>query len=90
MARATENDEDYAGGCAAEPWVKRHQVRIVKLLIDVSGEPGIVAEIRDAVTGEVLATSGRKRLGVVLGKNASFRAGREAQEMCRVLKWTVV
>lgn len=84
-----ETEEGYASGCEA-PAPRRREVRIVKLLLDVSGRPGIIAEIRDALTNETLATSGRKCLGVVMGKSASFRAGSEAQEMCRVFKWTVV
>lgn len=62
-------------------------VTIAIVPIEVDGARGVVAEIRDAATCAHLDSSGRKRLGDVLGKSADVRALDEAAVICRVRGW---
>lgn len=65
-------------------------VNITVVPVHALGHCGVVAEIRDAQTSELLELSGRKRDVVVDGVSAASRAKSEAHQICRVKNWQAV
>lgn len=69
------------------PPAAKRGVRVSTVRVQVGDEVGVVAEVRDALTRELLAMSGRKRLEQLAGKCGVVRARDEAREVCRVHGW---